>query len=60
MHALPVLVEELVRQAGLLVEEDHGAEVGLLVGGAAKRDFGEREGMHAARTEVSGSSVCRA
>jgi hypothetical protein len=31
MHALPVLVEEIIGNAGLLVEEDEGAEVGLLV-----------------------------
>jgi len=31
VHALPVRVEKGVGEAGFLVEEDHGAEVGLLV-----------------------------
>lgn len=31
VHALPVLMEEIIGDAGLLVEEDEGTEVGLLV-----------------------------
>jgi hypothetical protein len=41
MHALPMLVKELVREARLLVEEDHGAEVGLLIGASAYGEFRE-------------------
>lgn len=31
MHALPMLMKELIRQALLLVEEDKGSEVWLLI-----------------------------
>lgn len=36
MHALPVVVEELVSKTRLLVEEDESAEVGLFIGATAQ------------------------
>lgn len=43
MHALPVVVEELVSETWLLVEEDHDAEIRLLIGTASQCKF--REGI---------------
>ena len=41
MHRFPVVVEEFLRVLWFLVEEDEGAEVGLLVGPRAEFDFVE-------------------
>lgn len=41
MHGLPVVMEELFSMLRLLVKEDEGTEVGLLVGSGAEFDFVE-------------------
>jgi hypothetical protein len=41
MYALPMLMEEFIRETWFLVKEDHGAEVGLLIRAVAVTADGE-------------------
>jgi hypothetical protein len=41
MYALPMLMEKFVRETWFLVEEDHGAEVGLLIRAVTVTSDGE-------------------